>query len=405
MIRMRIEALGAQGDGVGEGGVFAPFSLPGEIVEGEAVDGRMAAPRIVEPSPDRQEPPCPHFGLCGGCALQHGRDAFIAAWKRDRIAEALAARGLTGVELRDTAISPPRSRRRAGFSARRTKKTVEVGFHERAGERIVPISSCEVLDPALLASLPAIEAAARLGASRKGAIRATATLSEAGIDLAVDDAKPLEGDALGAAADLAEAHDLARLAWNGDVVALRRSPVHRFGAALVAPPPGGFLQATVHGEAALLAAVREAIGAARQVVDLFAGAGAFTLPLAETAEVLGVEGDAAAVAAMLAGWRAAPGLKKVTGEARDLFRRPLLKPELAAFDAAVIDPPRAGAAAQTGTLAADGPPVIAALSCNPATFARDARLLVDGGYRLDWVLPIDQFRWSPHVELAARFSR
>jgi 23S rRNA (uracil1939-C5)-methyltransferase len=203
---------------------------------------------------------------------------------------------------------------------------------------------------------------------------------------------------------VAEAFNIARLTWDGEVVALRTMPVQRFGKALVAPPPGAFLQATAEGEAALLSAVEEAVGPARRVVDLFAGSGTFSLPLAETAEVLAVESDAAMLAALDRGWRQTQGLHRVTTETRDLFRRPLEPDEFKGFDAVVIDPPRAGAEAQTATLAHSGVPVIAAVSCNPVTFARDARSLTGAGYLLDWVQVVDQFRWAAHVELVARFS-
>jgi len=216
--------------------------------------------------------------------------------------------------------------------------------------------------------------------------------------------KALDGALRLALARVAEAQGLARLSWDNEVVALRASPMQRFGRALVAPPPGAFLQATAEGEAALLALVREAVGDARRVVDLFAGVGTFALPLAEQAEVLAVEGEAAMVAALDRGWRSSVGLHRVSAEARDLFRRPLEPDEFKGFDVVVIDPPRAGAEAQTATLARSGVPVIAAVSCNPVTFARDARVLLAAGYTLDWVQPVDQFRWSAHVELAARFS-
>jgi 23S rRNA (uracil1939-C5)-methyltransferase len=206
-------------------------------------------------------------------------------------------------------------------------------------------------------------------------------------------------------ARITEAHGLARLTWEGETVALRTAPMQRFGAALVSPPPGAFLQATAEGEAALVAAVREATGPARRILDLFAGAGTFALPLAETADLHAVEGDAALLVALDKGWRQTPGLHRVTTETRDLFRRPLEPDELGAFDAVVIDPPRAGAEAQTRALARARVPVIAAVSCNPVTFARDARILVEAGYRIDWVQPVDQFRWSAHVELVARLSR
>lgn len=414
MTRLRIGRLGAGGDGIAEdgsaGGVFVPFALPGELVEGEVRDGRMTAPRILEPSPERAEPPCRHFGRCGGCALQHASAGFLAGWKRERIVEALARRGIEGVEVAATAVSPPRSRRRATFAARRTRKGAVAGFHERAGEGIVAPEECHVLAPALLAALPAAREAALLGASRSGALRAAVTLTEGGIDLAVEGGKPLGAAGLAAAVTLAEAHDLARLSWGGETLARRRPPVIVFGRARVEPPPGGFLQATAEGEAALLAAARAALGPARRIADLFAGSGAFALPLAESAEVLAVEGDAAMVAALDAGRRGAPGLRAVAARARDLFRRPLLAAELAGFDGVAIDPPRAGAAAQAAELAkagrsGAGPERIAFLSCDPATFARDARTLIDGGWRLEHVLPVDQFLWSPHVELAAAFRR
>ena len=405
MQTIRIERLGAQGDGVAEAGVFAPFTLPGETVRGEAAAGRIARPEILEASPHRTAPPCPHFGTCGGCALQHASDAFLAGWKRDQIASALAARGLGDVEIRETIVSPPRSRRRATFAARRTKKTVLAGFHGRGDSEIIPIDACHLVAPALLSALPAVEDAARLGASRKKAIRALATTTEGGVDLAIEDAKPLERQELIDAAALAERYDLARLSWNGEVVALRRPPAQPFGDARVEPAPGGFLQATREGEEAIAAAVVEAVGEAGRIADLFAGCGAFALRLAVAAEVLAIEGDAAAVAALEAGWRRTPGLKRVSTEVRDLFRRPLLPIEMDGLDAIVIDPPRAGAEAQCVEIAKGGPPVVAAVSCNPATFGRDARILVDGGYRLEWAQPVDQFRWSPHTELAALFRR
>lgn len=397
--------LGAAGDGEAERGVFVPFSLPGERVRGEVEAGRMAAPDILRPSPDRDAPPCRHFGACGGCALQHASAPFLAGWKRDRIAEALSRRGIEGVEIRETRTSPPRSRRRAVFAARRTKTGALAGFHGRRSEEIVALEECHLVAPPLLAALEAARGLARIGGSRKGALRVTATLSEGGLDISAEGGKPLDPAFWGDLVALAEEADLARLVWGGEIVAARRPAFHRFGAALVEPPPGAFLQATKEGEAALLEAAREALGPARRIADLFAGSGAFALPLAEGAEVLAVEGEAGMVAALEAGWRAAPGLRRVVARARDLFRRPLLAPELAALDGAVIDPPRAGAAAQCVELAKAGPERLAMLSCEPATFARDARTLIDGGYAMDWVVPVDQFLWSGHVELAAAFRR
>lgn len=405
MEQITIERLAAQGDGTGAG-VFAPFTLPGDIVEGEVADGRMAAPRILTPSPHRQTPPCPHFGTCGGCSVQHGTDEFIAAWKRDQVIAALSHRGIEDVEVHETLTSPTRSRRRATFTARRTKKTVQVGFHAARSDTLVPIEVCEVLRPELLAARETIAEAARIGGSRKGVLRATVTLTENGIDMSIDGGKPLS-DIWAAAAAMAEAHDLARLTWNGEAVVSRRPPTLPMGKAHIAPPPGGFLQATAEGEAALIACATEALNLPKRarIVDLFAGCGTFTLPFADRIEVHAVEGEKSLLAALSAGWRAVGGLAKVTTEPRDLARRPLLAAEFKGYDAAIIDPPRAGAAAQTAEIAKSDLKRLAAISCEPATFARDARTLLDAGWSLDWVQPVDQFRWSAHVELAAAFSR
>jgi len=402
-----IERLGHQGDGVAPGPVFVPRALPGEVVEGVRAGDRLGEVRIVAPSADRVKAPCRHYQGCGGCALQHASDDFVAAWKVDVVRKALTAQGLEAV-FRTIRTSPARSRRRATFAARRTKKGALVGFHGRASETIVEIPDCQLLDPALLAALPVAEALAMAGGSRKGVLSVTATLSEVGLDLAVSGGKPLDGPLQQALAQLTERHGLARLAWDGEVIAMRAPPVQRFGAASVVPPPGAFLQATRSGEAALLEAVREAVGDARRIVDLFAGCGTFSLPLAERAEVHAVEGDRAMTAALDAGWRKAQGLKAVTTEVRDLFRRPLMPDELAPFtapfEAAVLDPPRAGAEAQVAELARARLPKIAYVSCNPVTFARDAARLIAAGYRLNWVQVVDQFRWSAHVELAAAFT-
>lgn len=408
MEQVTIDRLGHQGDGIAPGPVYVPGALPGELVEGEVTGGVMAAPRILTPSENRVKPPCRHAKSCGGCALQHASDDFVAAWKVDVVRKALTAQGIEA-EFRTIQTSPARSRRRATFAARRTKKGALVGFHGRASGTIVEIPDCHLLAPALLAALPVAEDLALTGASRKGALAVTATTSEAGLDIAVTGGKPLDGPLQLALAQLTERRGLARLAWDDEVIALRAGPVQRFGAAAVVPPPGAFLQATKEGEAALLAAVREIVGNARRIVDLFAGCGTFSLPLAEGAEVHAVEGDRAMTAALDTGWRGAQGLKKVTTEARDLFRRPLMPDEMAPFtapfEAAVIDPPRAGAEAQVAQLAQAKLPVIAYVSCNPVTFARDAARLIAAGYRLNWVQVVDQFRWSSHVELAGSFTR
>lgn len=403
---LTIEKLGHLGDAMapGENGpIFVPQVLPGEVVEGDLAGNRLENVRIITPSVNRVKPPCVHARSCGGCMMQHANDDFVAAWKTDIIRSALAGQGLEAV-LRPILTSPPQSRRRATIAGRRTKGGALLGFHARGSDALVAIPHCQLLHPDLMAAFPALEALVITGGSRKSELALTITRSLAGPDITVTGGKPLDGQLRLELARVAEAHGLSRLSWDAEVVALRTAPMQKMGRARVAPPPGAFLQATVQGEADLLAAVQDAVGNAKRITDLFAGAGTFALPFSEQAEVHAVEGDAAMMAALDKGWRMAEGLKRITVETRDLFRRPLEPDEFKGVQAVVIDPPRAGAEAQTKTLAIARVPVIASVSCNPVTFARDARILTTAGYRLDWVQPIDQFRWSAHVELAARFS-
>ncbi|MCF1708173.1 RsmD family RNA methyltransferase [Tabrizicola sp. J26] len=406
-MRLTVDRLGHLGDGIAagpEGAVFIPQVLPGEVVEGELSGDRLTEVRIVTPSSDRVRPPCAHARTCGGYMLQHASDGFVASWKQEIVKAALAGQGLSA-PFRPIQVSPPRSRRRATLAGRKTKGGVLLGFHARASEMIVAVPGCQLLHPDLVAAFPALEALVKAGGSRTTELALTITRSAAGADIVVKGGKDLDANQLLELARIAESHAVARLSWNGEVVALRAVPVQRFDGATVTPPPGAFLQATAEGEAALLAAVSDAVAGAGRIADLFAGCGTFSLPLARGAEVHSVEGDREMVAALEKGWRQAAGLKLVTAEARDLFRRPMEPDELNRFDAVVVDPPRAGAEAQTERLAQSKVPVVAAVSCNPVTFARDARLLVEAGYRIDWVQVVDQFRWSPHVELAARFSK
>ncbi|MES2665639.1 MAG: class I SAM-dependent RNA methyltransferase [Pseudomonadota bacterium] len=404
---LTIDRLGHLGDAIAtgpDGAVFVPQMLPGEVVEGEVQGDRMVAPRIITPSPNRVKPPCTHARTCGGCLLQHARDPFVADWKTEVVRSALQGQGLTA-EFRAMHTSPARSRRRATLAARRTKGGALIGFHARGSDTLIPVPNCQLLHPDLMATFPGLEALVKMGGSRSAELSLTVTRTESGADVVVTGGKPLDAQARMDLARVTEAQGFSRLTWDGEVIALRAAPMQRFGPALVSPPPGAFLQATTPGEQALLAAVVNAIGPARRVVDLFAGVGTFALPLAERAEVHAVEGDAAMTAALLKGANNAQGLRRVTVETRDLFRRPLEPDEFKGIDAVVIDPPRAGAEAQTACLAASGVPVIAAVSCNPVTFARDAKVLLAAGYALDWVKVVDQFRWSAHVELSARFSR
>lgn len=398
-----IARLGHQGDGIADGPIFAPRTLPGEVVIGNIDGQQLTDIRIETPSGDRVKPPCRHYKACGGCQLQHASDAFVADWKVDVVRTALAAQGIEA-EMRPIHTSQPGSRRRATIAVRRTKKGTLAGFHGRASGVITEIPDCNLLAPELLAAIPVAEALALLGGSRKGVLAVTLTLSLAGLDVSVQGGKPLDGPLEASLAQAAEQQGLARLAWDGEVLAMRNPPYQQFGAAKVAPPPGAFLQATMDGEAVLLNAVQEVVAGSRKIVDLFAGCGTFSLPLAADAEVHAVEGEKEMTRALDQGWRMAQGLKRVTTEARDLFRRPLMPDELRKVDAVVLDPPRAGAEAQVAELAGALVSVIAYVSCNPVTFARDAKVLVSAGYTLNWVQVVDQFRWSSHTELAASFT-
>jgi len=399
-----IARLAISGDGMTAGGLRVPGALPGERVRGPVAGGVLAPVEILAAVPERVTPPCPHAGPCGGCVLQHGSDAFVAAWKRGIVERALAARGLTA-ERAPLVTVPPAARRRAVLTARRTKRTVILGFHGRRSDTLIDAPACRVLAPAIAAARPALMALVAVAAARGGGLRLTVTAGPAGLDVDLAEGKPLDAALRLRLAEAAEAWDLARISVGGEPVAQRRPPFHLLGRARVTPPPGAFLQPTAEGEAALVAEVRAALGDAARTADLFAGCGTFALPLAEAAEVHAVEGAAPMLAALDAGWRKATGLRRVTTEARDLFRRPLLPDELARFDAVVLDPPRAGAEAQARALAASRVPRVAMVSCNPVSFARDAAILVAGGYRLDRLAIVDQFRWSAHVELAGRFRR
>lgn len=403
MSEYKIIRLGHHGDGIAQGPVYAPITLPGEVVSGQLNGHTLQDVRIVTPSNDRVSPPCRHFKSCGGCQLQHANDEFVASWKQDIVRSSLEAHGLK-TEVRPIATSPAQSRRRATFAAKRTKKDAMAGFHGRGTDIIVEVPDCKLVHHDLLPGLEVAKALARIGTSRKAALAVTATVTQNGLDVAVSGGKPLDGSLRMELAQVCEALELARLSWEGEVVAMRHAPVQRFGRADVTPPPGAFLQATKEGEAALLAAVREAIGDAERIVDLFSGVGTFALPLSENASVHAVESEADMLESLDHGWRKSSGLKPVTTEVRDLFRRPLLPDELAKLDAVVIDPPRAGAERQVAELARACVPCIAYVSCNPVTFARDAATLVGAGYALEWVQVVDQFRWSSHVELAACFT-
>lgn len=411
-VALVIERLGQRGEGVAPGPIYVPDALPGERVLAMVEGDRGVRLDILTPSPDRRPPVCPYFGTCGGCALQSLAETPYAAWKRDLVVTALSMAGVSATVL-PLVDAHGEGRRRATFHARAAAspnvladRVPSVGYMRARAHDIVEIAACPILSPGLDGALPAARALALALRATGKPLDILVTASDGGLDIDVRGCGSLDAAATARAIAAAEAHDLARLSNHGEVMIGRRPASLAMGRATVTLPPKAFLQATARGEAALAAAVGEGVGSARRVLDLFAGVGTFSLRLAEAATVHAVDGDATALAALAQAARAARGvLNPVAVETRDLFRRPIGPAELAAFDAVVFDPPRAGAAAQAAALAASAVPTVVAVSCNPASFARDAATLVAGGYRIDPVLPVDQFRYAAHVELVAVFRR
>ena len=402
-----VDRLGQLGDGIIDtpnGEIFAPFTLPGEHIEGNIENGRVNSPKIIKPVSDRIKPACKHFKSCGGCSLQHASDTVISDWKIRKTQDALSQVNLHP-EFRPIINSKAGSRRRATFAANRTKKGALVGFHGRASDVIIEISECPISDPILLSGMPAFSQFAILGSSRKAVLRISATVSGNSLDVKIDNGKKLSATEISKFAQICNQFKILRLMWNDDVIAQSNPPSQKMGLADVIPPSGAFLQATKSGEAALIKTVLEIIGPSKRVVDLFAGCGTFALPISSKATVHALEGDANMIAALDSGWRAAGGLHDIKSETRDLFRRPLMPDEFKKIDAIVIDPPRAGAVSQVVEIAKANVGRIAFVSCNPATFARDASILCNNGYNLDWVQVIDQFLWNPHIELVAQFTK
>ena len=405
MPTLRIERMGLFGDGVAKGPVHVVRALPGEVVSGEVKDGRMTRPKIDIPSAERVSPPCIHYRTCGGCALQHASDVTVAAFKTDVVRTALSARGIEAeVELVHT--SPRRTRRRATFSGRRTKAGAILGFHAPQSDVLTDVTDCLVITPALGAALPLLRDMTRAFGSRRGEMKFAVTETVAGLDIDISGPPPPDALRLSETAAVLRDAGVARLTWDGEVIAQFAAPAVRIAGVTVPLPPRGFLQATEGGEAALIAEVLAGLsGMKGPVIDLFAGIGTFSFPLAARHPVHAVESDAAALGALDAGWRGGAGLQAVTTERRDLFRRPVLSDRLDDFAAAVIDPPRAGAAEQIAQTAASGLRCVVHVSCNPVTFARDAATLLAAGFVTDRVAVVDQFRWSSHVEMVSVFRR
>jgi 23S rRNA (uracil1939-C5)-methyltransferase len=409
--KLVITRLGSHGEGIAEaaaGAVYVPYALPGETVEVEPWPGhadRRRLNRVAAASTARTTPICPHFGACGGCALQHLAAGPYRDWKCGLVITALARAGLDA-PVDDLIEAHGEGRRRAVFHARCDAPDVlAVGFAAMKAHRVVAIDRCPILAPALTGAIAAAWDIAEVLAPARKPLDIQVTASDAGLDVDVRGSGRLTAADTTALARVAERRDLARLTRHGELVAQRRLPTLTIGRAQVVLPPGTFLQATNAGEAILAQLVVGYCQGARTVADLFCGLGPFALRLAERARVTAVDSDANAIAALRRAAAATPRLKPVAAQQRDLFRRPLAASELKGFDAVVFDPPRQGAEAQARELAASAVPTVVAVSCNPATFARDARILVAAGYRIVQVTPVDQFLFSAHVELVGLFKK
>jgi len=406
-----IEAIGHRGDGIAtthDGPLYVPFALPGERVAVERQShhktDRAEIVEIVVPSPERVTPLCRHFGRCGGCALQMMSLEATRKLKREFVATALYHHGL-GPHVDDTVGVPVASRRRAVLTALRAGSRLILGYHERLSHNVVDIEECPVLAPSLQARLADIRAIAEPLVRGKKPPRLTALLTRAGLDLDFDGAPMPNARDIAKLAEIAGARGVARLAVGGEPVVTLAEPMLDVAGVALTPPPGAFVQASAEAEAEMSALVVEHLSDAKRIADLFAGIGTFALALARGASVLAAESDAAAIAALSLATRRATKLKPIETETRDLFVDPLAPQELKKFDGVVFDPPFAGAKAQAEALAASKVARVAAISCNPVTFARDARILVDGGYALNRVVPVDQFVYSAETEVVGLFRR
>jgi 23S rRNA (uracil1939-C5)-methyltransferase len=410
--RLTIDHVGQLGDGVGFADgqtLYVPYALGGEIVEVAPVPGHHPDRRrligVERASPERIAPFCQHFGTCGGCAIQHWEVERYRAWKRQLVVAALAQAEIA-CDVHPLIDAHGLGRRRITLHARMgTHDVLKVGFSAANSHDIVPIDRCPILDPGLGGALDAAWAIAEPLKPTGKPLDIQFTATDSGLDVDVRGSGPLPSAMIATLSRVAEQHGLARLTRHGELVLMRTPPTIGIGTAQVTLPPGAFLQATVAGEQALAALVSEHCQRAKHIADLFCGVGPFALRLAAKSRIAAFDSDAGAVSALQKAATSTSGLKPIKAETRDLFRRPLMPQELRDYDAVVFDPPRQGAQAQATQLAASKIPAVVAVSCNVATFARDARVLIDGGYKIEGATPVDQFRHTPHVELVARFKR
>ncbi|MGL4263623.1 MAG: class I SAM-dependent RNA methyltransferase [Afipia sp.] len=409
--RLIIDHVGHFGDGVALAGsetVYVPYALGGESVDVLPSPGhpdRRTLAHVVTPSPQRIDPFCPHFGTCGGCAIQHWQPGAYRNWKRQLVVDTLAHAGID-CEVTELIDAHGTGRRRMTLHARQSQQGIlRVGFAAAGRHEIIAIDHCPILDPAMHGAIEAANEIAELLRPVSKPLDIQITAADNGLDVDVRGSGPLGTALLSALSKLAERHNLARLTRHGELVIMRKPPVVQVGKAQVTLPPGSFMQPTALGEETLAALAFERCKGAKHIADLFCGFGPFAFRLAEKFKVAAFDSDAAAVTALQNAVKLTQGLKPIKADTRDLFRRPLMPQELRDYDCVVFDPPRQGAQAQSQQLAASKIALAVAVSCNPATFVRDARILIDGGFKIDSVTPVDQFRHTPHVELVARFKR
>ncbi|MHB2265415.1 class I SAM-dependent RNA methyltransferase [Aliihoeflea sp. PC F10.4] len=405
---LTIDHLGAQGDGVAatpSGQVFVPFTLPGERVTVSVGKGRGDLLAILDASPERVDPACRHFGTCGGCALQHMEMSAYLGWKRDKVIAALKGRGIDD-PVAEIIACAPHSRRRVVFAVRRTERAMLLGYNQALSHQIVDIAECPISVPAIVDALPSLRELSRIVCSTGDAFRMSVTATASGLDIEFRDSGKLADTARHAASRYTLEAGFARVSVDGEIVIEPVKPMLPAGDVPVELPPGAFVQAVASAEQAMSDIVADHLRRAKNVADLFCGWGTFALRLAKRSQVHAVEADQPALDALDRAFRFGEGLKRVTTEKRDLFRRPLTFKELdAGFDGLVFDPPRAGAEDQAKQIARSKVPYVAAVSCNPVTLARDLEILIAGGYALKSVTPVDQFLWSAHVETVALLEK
>tara|TARA_B100001059_G_C17815731_1_gene575103 strand:- start:1111 stop:2310 length:1200 start_codon:yes stop_codon:yes gene_type:complete len=394
-----IESIDTNGAGITSEGIKIPGTLPGEQI---LINNNKL--KVIKPAKTRVTPVCSHYKNCGGCTIQHAKSSFIKEWKLNIIESCLTERGIK-TDIRPIQTSESESRRRATFHGRKTKRNLIVGFFKKGSHELVSTEKCKLIDPRIISKYPLFRELTKMGATRKSVINIVTTLTSSGLDLNIINGKTLDAETKGEISGVCEVFKIARITWNGDLLAQFSPPTIMFNKLAVTIEPETFLQATEQGQETLIKNVSDSVKGASNVIDLFSGCGTFSLPIAQYAKILAVDKSESMLSTLASAWRKNHGLKEIVCRAQDLFKNPILKDELNLFDTVIIDPPRSGAEFQISEISDSKITRVSSVSCNPKTFSRDAKILIDGGFTLDWVQPIDQFLWSSHIEIVSQFSR